>query len=118
MVTVDATLFKAVINDSTITATNAEYILDLAIDLLNLQGADLPNMGGSAGSKSVSLESSQKAAVFIAARAIYYGFYKGITNVAASPFNVTTNDLMSNPQVLDSIKTAARQLSEPEVSRG
>jgi len=95
-----------------------EAIIDLAIDALNLHGADLPNMSGTAGSKTVGLESKEKAAVFIVARAIYYGFYKGLESSSVGGLTVGSPDLMSNPNVIGTIKQAARQLTELEVDVG
>lgn len=96
-----------------------EKIIDLAIDCLNLYAdCDLPNMTGTAGSKQVNLNSRQKAAVFIVARAIYYGFYKGLESSTVGGLAVSTPDLMSNPNVLAAIEKAAEKLKEVEVSYG
>lgn len=118
MVSVTGTIFKSVINDSVISDTNAEYMLDLAIDVLNLYGADLSNMTGAAGSKTVNLESKEKGAVFLVARAIYYGFYKGIEPGIVDTVTVGATDVLGNPTILASIKEAARQLTEIEVDVG
>jgi len=119
MVALTGTIFKALINDATISATNAEYIIDAAISNINLYSkADLPLMGGAAGSKTVSLESDQYAAVLIAARAIYNGFYQGIDVPTIGGLSVTTPDVASNPAVLSEIRRAARQLAELDVSYG
>lgn len=93
------------------TKTHAEYVLDLAIDTLNLFGATLPNMnGGDAGSKTVDLTSKQRGAVFYAARAIYYAFFKEIEATALADIAVSVTDLASNPEVLKTIKEAAKRL--------
>jgi len=112
MVDVNADLWKAIMNlsDSDISNENAEYLLDLAIDSLNLYGANIINLSGTSPNKSVSVTSKQKAGIFIAARAIYYGFYKGLENVGIGGITVTHVDLFSNPTVLESIKKAAYQL--------
>jgi len=99
--------------------TNLEKIIDLAIDCLNLYGnLDLPNMSGTAESKTVSLESREKGAVFIVARAIYYSFYKGVESSTVGGLSVSTPDLMSNQTVLAAVKEAARQLAEIDVDYG
>jgi len=121
MVSVTASEFKSVKNlsDDDITNINAEKLIDLAIDLLNLFGhVDLPNMSGTAGSKTVSLESNEKGAVFLVARQIYYGFYKDIETVGVGGLSVTLNDVLGNATIIDSIKEAARQLSEFDVGYG
>ena len=99
--------------------TNLEKIIDLAVDCLNLYGnIDLSNMSGTAGAKTVSLESREKGAVFIVARAIYYSFYKGVESSTVGGLAVSTPDLMSNQTVLAAVKEAARLLSEIDVGYG
>ena len=102
-----------VVEHDPIVIKNAEHIIDLAISNINLYSdADLPVMGGSSGSKTVSLETREYAAVMEAARAIYYGFYKGLEVSTIGGLTVTSPDLMSNPSVVATIKEAARQLAE------
>ena len=119
MVALTATLFKTIIADTSLTAATAEDIIDLAISNINLfSDADLPVMGGAAGGKTVSLETREYAAVMHAARAIYYGFFKGLEASSIGGLTVTSPDLMSNPAVLDAIREAARRLAEFHVSYG
>lgn len=120
MVSITASTLDTLLNlNSGVTNATLEEIIDTAIDLLNLYGrADLPNMGGTSGSKTVSLESNEAGAVKLVARAIYYGFYKGLENVTVSGLSVTTNDLLGNSEVMKSVKEAARLLSELEVDTG
>ncbi len=115
MVGVSASDLDAIMNlGGAISDTNLEQIIDLAIDTLNLFGAELPNMSGEAGSKIVTLTSKEKAAVFIAARAIKYGFYYSIGNVVVEGLSVSVSDLASNPVVMNTIKEAAQKLKEVE----
>jgi len=119
MVSLTATLFKALINDSEINDANAEYIIDAAISKINLYShADLSLMSGTSPNKTVSLESEEYAAVLTAARSIYYGFYKGV-EMANLPGGIIARnpDLESNPVVLAEIKKAARQIAELDVGR-
>jgi len=96
-----------------------EAIIDLAIDMINLHSdADISNMTGTAGSKTVNLESREKAAVFIAARAIYYDFYKGVETASVGGLVMSSTDVMSNPSVQRAIEKAARKLTELEVDVG
>lgn len=118
MVSLTATLFKALINDSVISDTNAEYIIDFAIGKINLYShADLSLMSGTAGSKTVNLESEEYAAVLMAARSIYYSFFKGVKTSTLGGLTISSPDLESNPVVLAEIKKAARQLAELDVGR-
>jgi hypothetical protein len=98
-----------------VTAENAEKILDLAIDALNLFGnLEMSNMAGTAGSKTVNLNSGQKAAVFIVARAIFYGFYKELDTSNVGGVNMTTSDLMKDPETIKLIKDCAEKLNAAE----
>ena len=116
MATITASLWKSVMHISDISDTDAEYIIDLAIDRLNLEGnLDLPNMGGTAGSKTVSLESREKAAVFEMARIIYNTYYKEPRTVAVNGVNVGITDLLANPTINAAIERMARKLSEFDV---
>lgn len=118
MVTVAAATLTTPLADTTIAVATAEQIIDIAIDTLNLFGADLPNMTGTAGTKTVSLESKEKGAVLLVARKIYYGFYKGATNVGIGGLSVTTPDVLGNASVLNFAKECASQLMEMDVSHG
>jgi len=119
LVSITGSDFADIIDDSDISDANAEKILDLAVDLLNLFGdLDLSNMGGTAGSKTLSVESKQKGAIFLVARAIYYSFFKGVETTTVGGLTVTSPDLLSNPAVVSAVKEAARRLVEIEVSYG
>lgn len=120
MATITYSDFQSVMNltISDISAINTEKILDLAIDCLNLYGnLELSNLQGTAGSKTVSVESKQKAAIYLVARAVYYSFFKGLTSAAIQGLNVSSPDLLSDPTVLESIREAAGNLQETEWAR-
>ena len=118
MATVTYADLRVLLNEPTLSPTDAEQIIDLAVDSLNLYGADLPNMTGTAGAKSLSLESKEKGAVFLVARAVYYGFYKGLSSVSVSSISVSTPDVMSNASIIGAVKEAGHLLSEPDVDYG
>lgn len=119
MVSITATsLDDLLAHDTTITDAQLESIIDMAIHCLNLYGADLPNLTGTSGSKTVSVESKQAGAILLVAQRIYYSFYKNLGTRTISPLSLTTPDLLANPAVLQSIKESARQLSEIEVDYG
>lgn len=119
MVAVTAGTFKDLMHLTQLDSAVAEKILDMAIDCLNLYGQlDMSNMAGVAGSKTLNLTSQQKAALFLVARAIYYGFYLDLSSGTIGGLNVTNpSDLMANSVVYDSLREAARLLQEPDYSR-
>jgi len=101
-----------------ISDTIIETWIDYAIDKINGYGPELPNMSGTAGSKTVSLESKERGVVLDVVRTIYYSCYKGVASSTVGGLQVSTPDLMSNQTVLDAIKEAARMLNEIDVSYG
>jgi len=107
------------LTDGNISDTNMEYVIDQAINELNLEGnLDLPNMGGTAGSKTVSLESREAGAVQRVARVIYYSFYKKLGSGGLSGMTASSPDLASDPTVQQAVKEAARRLVEIDVGYG
>lgn len=115
-VSITGTLFKALIDDTDATATEAEYMLDQAIDLLNLYGRldpELSNLTGTAGTKSLSCQSRERGAIYMVARAIYASFFKnaaGTVSAALGPQSSSSSDLMSNPAVQKAVMDAATSL--------
>lgn len=123
MATITADDFQALLHvvDGDITNTNTELVLDMAINLLNLYGRGnlgIGNMGGTAETKTLSVDSETKGAIYLVARAIYYGFFLHLENAAISALTVSTPDLMSNQTVLDAVKEAAQLLVEVDISIG
>ena len=99
--------------------TVIETWIDQAINLLILYGRlDMSNMSGTAGSKSVSLESAEQGAVVEICRIIYYDYYKGLDAAVLQGMTISAPALMSNPTIKDAIVEMARQLAELDVSRG
>jgi hypothetical protein len=91
---------------------NLEAILDLAIDTLNLFGAAIDNLTGDPA--TVTVTSKERGAVFISARAIYYAFYKGIESAVIAGQSITKSDIMSNTEVMNTIRQAAKRLEQHE----
>ena len=110
------------VNDVGLAAERAEYIIDRAINLIVLYGEDvnIQNMQGTAGSKTLTLSQKKKGAVELVARAIYASFEKNAANnqtASVGSVNISVADLMSNPEVLRSVKEAAQLLRERDWSR-
>jgi hypothetical protein len=57
--------------DLDITVTQAEVVIDGAINLLNTFGAELDNLGGSAGSKTEDYTSAQAGAITTMSQKVY-----------------------------------------------
>ena len=119
MVTVNADTFIKIFNVADFDDEHAEAIIDLAIHAVNnISKADLSNMSGTAGSKTVNLESEEVWAVMAAAYAIYNNFYKGRTTAVTQGQSISIGEVMGNPTVMDAVERAARQLAELDVSYG
>lgn len=108
---------QALLNITTAAAT-CEEIIDHAVNLLNAYGADLPNMTGTAGSKTLSVESREKGAVMEVACAVYNSKYvtsggsSRSYSVGSMSQSNSANTGASAPE--DVAKELARQLIEIE----
>lgn len=110
------TLMHLTVSDISLIET--EKILDAGIGGLNNYGKlEISNLHGTAGSKTLSVDSKTEYAIYLIAHAIYKSFYKGITSASVGGISVTTEDLMSNSAVLESLKEAAQNLREMDWSR-
>jgi len=117
MASVNAQDFINVMNISDST-TNIEYVLDLAIDTLNLYGAEsIDNMAGGPP-KTVTLTSKQRGGVFHLARVIYHEFFKGRETVAVGGMTVTAIELLVNPTVTSAVEKIAKKLSTVDFQVG
>lgn len=83
MATITGTEFKAILNltsDTAFSTINAEYTLDQAINTLNLYLAqydlEIANLTGTAGTKTLTVDTKTKAAVYLVAGAAYSNFFK------------------------------------------
>lgn len=100
---------------STFLAATKEGLVDAAIDLLNLYKAPaITSMDGTAGAKTVTLTSRQRAAVLYVTRAIYASFYlnAGATNVSLSGLSLSQVDLLSNATVIHAVEAMAAKLRD------
>ncbi len=119
MPTIDATEFKKIMNLPQLSNEVAELILDLSVDVLNLfSGGSISNMGGTAGTKSLSVTSAQKGAVLLVARAVFYSFQKDLTGRTVGDISIQPTDLLSNAKVLETIQLAAERLSPSSGASG
>jgi hypothetical protein len=137
MVSITADTLIDLLNDDDLADEDAENILDMAIDCLNLfnKDLDLSNMQGDAGSKTLSVDSRVRGAILLVANQIYLSIFRVGSSSGASGSSSTsyglgglsysqsassniTSSLLNNPEVLTAVKEAASQLSEIEVSKG
>jgi hypothetical protein len=111
--TINASTVNTILNlDPAIAAATMEKLIDLAINTLNLFGADLDNMTGTEGSKSTTVTSKEAGAIYITVRAIKYGFYDSIKDGSVAGMTISVTDLASNAEVLKTIKEAALMLQK------
>jgi hypothetical protein len=107
-ITVNAALLQSQFNDSDITDTNAEVVIDGAISLLNSFDAGLSNLSGAAGSKTGSYTSKQTGAIMTLAQQIYSKHFKNASgaNTGLSGLSLSYRDL----DLLSTAKVLAGQL--------
>ena len=108
-----AASFSGPLNDASVSATNMENLVDIAINMLNMLGAEtITNMAGGPGTKSVTLTSKQAGAVFIVVRQIYRGFWIGPKGSTTLGQSITEGDVLANPTIVATIEKVASRLSE------
>lgn len=114
---VSASDWKNVMNltDNDLTDTNAEYVLDAAIDLLNIFDCQLSNMAGGPP-KTVTLTSKQRGGVFAVARAIYQDYYKG-DSASFGSITINVTQLMLNSTFMTFVETIAQRLQADSYDR-
>lgn len=115
MSSVSADDFKNVMN-ITINATDAEYVLDAAIDLLNIFDCQISNMAGGPP-KTVTLTSKQRGGVFAVARVVYFDYYKGVEQISAGDTGVAKSQLMANPTIMNFVEKIAQRLQGDDDAR-
>lgn len=104
------------------TATKWEALIDQAIDKINGYARQdlIPNLQGTAGSKSVAVTSGQAGWIRQIATAIYRKdtLQKGAVSNSFSVAGVSTSTSTTNNEIDDMAKNAALNLREMEVSIG
>jgi len=113
-VSYNAASFTSVLNVADFDAETMENLVNVAINVLNMFGADtIPNMdGGGAGTKTVTLTSKQAGAVFLTVRQIYDGFWKPRGTTVIQGQSITIADVLANPTIVATIEKIASRLSE------
>ena len=125
MVTITASDLDTLLNlDSDVPDATLEAIIDLAVDKLNLylKGKELSNMAGTAGSKTLSVESRERGAIIPVAIAIYNRDYKlsgsESTSTSLGPMS-TASSISGNVTSVEALaEKAADELKELEVDFG
>jgi hypothetical protein len=121
MGTVTGTTLQQLLNlsNSSDSIEICEIIIDQAINKINLHGrTDLPNLSGTAGSKTVSLDSRQEGAVIGVAATVYSEMYVG-SGSSTSSYSVGAVSTSSSSQaVTTAAREAGRALAEIEVDVG
>ncbi len=126
--TITATVFKNLINKTTTTTTDADYIsdtnaercIDQGIDLLNtfLRAATLSNLTGTAGSKTGSYASNQAGAILAMATQVYIQSYRSAGAAATSsslglgPYSTSESSSSSTGGKADALLGYAQTLAE------
>jgi len=117
MVTITYANLQTLVNDTSITATTCEAIIDHAVNKINGYGADLSNMAGGGGAKTLVVTSAEAGFIMSVAVAIYHKDYK-ISGAQSSSFGLgalSTTETASSAagaEVESLAQNAARQLTE------
>lgn len=108
----NAATFRSIMNlPASLSNEVLEFVLDMSIDLLNMLGCDLPNLGGPPGAKIGTNQSKERGAIFFAARAVYYSCQKDITGKSVGDISINPADLLSDPIVMGALEKIASKLT-------
>lgn len=116
-ITLNGTFLKNQFQESSISVTNAEVVLDGAINMLNAYNEGLDNLTGTAGSKTGSYTSAQVGKIMAVAQQIYQRHWKNASGANASVGNLSLN-YAGDYQLLTFAKMLAREQTEPPISIG
>jgi len=119
MPAVTAAEFNSLMDLSTadLPLATGEDIINLAIQCIdNLGGLEISTLSGSAGSKTLSVSDSERAAIMYGARAIYYGFYRGVSTLSMGGISLTVPMVLENSEVRSMLQTLANNLKEQDWS--
>ncbi len=116
--TINAALLKSHVHDSTISNSDAENIIDQAINELILYGADLSNLSGTSESKFNYYTSNQAGAIMSVARVVYSASYRtsGASSSSRSIGSMAKSDSLSGSGQAD-ISNAAMIAARFLISR-
>jgi hypothetical protein len=114
MVTVNAASLTGPmgLSSAQLSAANAEIIIDLAVDCLNLFGAEIANMSGTAGTKTLTATSAEKGGIILVARAIYDNFYRNLDNISIASLSISTPNVLGNENVLKIVQMVVPHLAD------
>ena len=90
-----------------------ENLIDVALGLLNLEGARLPEkMAGTAGSKTLTVPEQEWTVVYYVTRILYIDVKNKGQSIDTQGLSVTTRDFSTNPQILQEVRYYARKLGK------
>ena len=99
-------LLNKTVND--ITAANAEALIDVAIDTINLvANQEIANIAAG----TVTMTGPQRGAVLQVAAGLYYNFYLGQIASNVGGVNVAPGDVMANPYMVRLLERVRFQLA-------
>lgn len=101
---------------SAVSDSSIENLADATIDVLNALGADLPNMAGDSGAKTLNMTSAQRGKFWLGIRATYNSF-KDLTSKSVGDVSFQPADIMSDPNVMRQLEKVARLSSDVSVRR-
>ena len=117
-ITLAYTSLTNLVNDTSITATTAEALIDQGINELNANGLTLNNLSGTAGSKTLTVDSKYAGAILAVAVEVYMQYYKnaGASSSSLSLGNISQSS-SSSSNGSGAIHTVAKNMATQLMSR-
>ncbi len=94
-----------------------ERLLNVAIGLLNIFGADLSTFNGDSGSKTMSCENHEWAAIAHITKMVYADFYEDSGgDMEVSGITVEARNYLGDPKVMNMVRDIAQELHRETTS--
>jgi hypothetical protein len=117
-ITINAELIKSTLKIPTaISNQSTEDMADATIDIMNSLGADLPNMSGDSGTKTLRLDSKNRGKFWLGIRAVYNSM-KDLTSKSVGDISFQPADLLSNDAVMEQLRKVAMLSVDVTARRG
>ena len=115
-ITVNATLLQGQLHEGSISANDADYVLDGAINLLNAFGAGLDSLTGAIGVHTGLYTSAQVGAILAMAQQIYAKHYKNASGTAGIGLGGANLSYSNDLQLLAFAEKLAERLKSSSIA--
>jgi len=115
-ITVNAALLQGQLHEGSISANDADYVLDGAINLLNTFGAGLDSLTGAIGAHTGLYTSAQVGAIIAMAQQIYAKHFKNPSGNSSMGLGSLSQSYSNDMQLLAFAEKLAERLKSSSIA--